>query len=99
MIKTYVFRHGSKDELVNFFYSKHKKQATFINKYNFNLTEREKEVLTLITKGKNNLQIANELCVSVHTAKAHVAKILQKLDVDDRVQAAIKAISENLVQK
>ena len=65
----------------------------------FKLTEREKEVLSLITKGKNNSKIARELCVSVHTVKAHVASILQKLSVEDRIQAAIKAISEKLVER
>lgn len=69
------------------------------NSKEFKLTEREKEVLTLITKGKNNLKIAKELCVSVHTVKAHVASILQKLSVEDRIQAAIKAISEKLIDK
>lgn len=62
------------------------------------LTERENEVLKLLVQGKSNTQIAQELIVSVHTAKAHVCSILQKLCVDDRVQAAVKAIKEGLVQ-
>jgi len=61
------------------------------------LTERELEVLRLLVAGKSNTEIANELIVSVHTAKAHVCSILQKLCVDDRVQAAVKAIKENIV--
>lgn len=61
------------------------------------LTERELEVLKLLVAGKSNTEIANELIVSVHTAKAHVCSILQKLCVDDRVQAAVKAIKENIV--
>lgn len=61
------------------------------------LTEREAEVLKLLVQGKSNTQIAQELIVSVHTAKAHVCSILQKLCVDDRVQAAVKAIKEGLV--
>ena len=61
------------------------------------LTEREIEVLRLLVKGKSNTEIANELIVSVHTAKAHVCSILQKLCVDDRVQAAVKAVKEHLV--
>lgn len=61
------------------------------------LSEREYEVLRLVVKGKSNTEIAKELFVSVHTAKAHVCNILQKLCVDDRVQAAVKAVSENLV--
>jgi len=61
------------------------------------LTEREIEVLRLLVQGKSNTEIANELIVSVHTAKAHVCSILQKLCVDDRVQAAVKAVKEHLV--
>lgn len=61
------------------------------------LTERETEVLKLLVMGKSNTEIAKDLIVSVHTAKAHVCSILQKLCVDDRVQAAVKAIKENLI--
>jgi len=60
-------------------------------------TEREMEVLRLLVKGKSNTEIAKDLIVSVHTAKAHVCSILQKLCVDDRVQAAVKAIRENII--
>ncbi len=63
------------------------------------LTDREREVLKLLVKGKSNTEIAEELIVSVHTAKAHVCSILQKLCVDDRVQAAVKAIKEGLVDE
>lgn len=62
------------------------------------LTEREQEVLELLVQGKSNTEIAKELIVSVHTAKAHVCSILQKLCVDDRVQAAVRAIREGLVK-
>jgi len=61
------------------------------------LTERENQVLTLLVEGKSNSEIADSLSVSVHTAKAHVCSILQKLSVHDRVQAAVKAVKENLV--
>jgi DNA-binding NarL/FixJ family response regulator len=61
------------------------------------LTERESQVLTLLVEGKSNSEIADDLSVSVHTAKAHVCSILQKLSVHDRVQAAVKAVKENLV--
>ncbi len=61
------------------------------------LTEREMEVLRLLVEGMSNTEIANELVVSVHTAKAHVCNILQKLYVNDRVQAAVKAIREGIV--
>mgnify|MGYP004476590967 FL=1 len=61
------------------------------------LTEREYEVLKHLFMGKSNTEIAKELIVSVHTAKAHVCSILQKMCVSDRVQAAVKAVKEGLV--
>ena len=61
------------------------------------LTEREYEVLKHLVMGKSNTEIAKELIVSVHTAKAHVCNIIQKLLVDDRTQAAVKALKEGLV--
>lgn len=61
------------------------------------LTGREKEVLVLVAEGKSNNEIAKVLIVSIHTAKAHVCSILQKLYVDDRVQAAVKAVKNNWV--
>jgi len=62
-----------------------------------NLTEREYEVLKLIVDGKSNQEIANDLKISEHTAKAHVCNIIQKMLVDDRTQVAVKAIKENLI--
>lgn len=62
-----------------------------------NLTEREYEVLKLVVEGKSNNEIADDLKISEHTAKAHVCNIIQKLVVDDRTQAAVKAIKEGLV--
>lgn len=61
------------------------------------LTERECEVLKHLVAGKSNTEIAKELIVSVHTAKAHVCSILQKMCVNDRVQAAVKAVKEGMV--
>ena len=62
-----------------------------------NLTEREYEVLKLVVDGQSNAEIANTLTISEHTAKAHVSNIIQKLVVDDRTQAAVKAIKDGLV--
>jgi Response regulator containing a CheY-like receiver domain and an HTH DNA-binding domain len=61
------------------------------------LTDREYEVLTHVVMGKSNTEIAQELLISVHTAKAHVCSILQKMSVNDRVQAAVKAVREGMV--
>lgn len=66
-------------------------------RYNTELTERELEVLRCIVDGKSNKEIATALQVSAHTAKAHVASIIQKLAVDDRTQVAVKALREGLV--
>ena len=62
-----------------------------------NLTQREYEVLRLVVDGQSNSQIAKSLTISEHTAKAHVCNIIQKLVVDDRTQAAVKALKEGLV--
>lgn len=62
-----------------------------------NLTQREYEVLKLVVDGQSNSQIAKTLTISEHTAKAHVCNIIQKLVVDDRTQAAVKALKEGLV--
>lgn len=61
------------------------------------LTDREREVLKCVIMGKSNTEIAQELMISSHTAKAHVCSILRKLSVDDRVQAAVKAVRERLI--
>lgn len=61
------------------------------------LTEREYEVLKLVVDGKSNNDIAKILSISEHTAKAHVCNIIQKLVVDDRTQAAVKALKEGIV--
>ena len=63
----------------------------------YGLTAREAQILKLITEGYSNNEIANQLFVSINTTKAHVASILQKLEVDDRLQAALKALKEKLV--
>lgn len=75
-----------------------KELELFLDEKNFKpLTDREIEVLQLVVEGKSNTEIAKELIVSVHTAKAHVCSILQKMSVDDRVQAAVKAVREGMV--
>jgi NarL family two-component system response regulator LiaR len=74
------------------------KSPSHRQKYNVDLTERELEVLGLIVGGKSNKEIADELCITVHTAKAHVCNIIQKLAVDDRTQAAVKALRDGLVK-
>ena len=62
------------------------------------LTEREREVLRLLARGKANKQIAANLFVSEKTVKAHVSSILMKLGVTSRTQAALHALRTGLVR-
>jgi DNA-binding NarL/FixJ family response regulator len=61
------------------------------------ITEREREVLTLIGRGMSNSEIAGHLFISMATVKAHVARLLTKLGARDRVQLVITAYEARLV--
>ncbi|NLW47718.1 MAG: response regulator transcription factor [Firmicutes bacterium] len=63
------------------------------------LTKKEKEVLTLLVKGKSNKEIAQDLHISEVTVKTHVSNILHKLDVKDRTQAVVKAIEYQMIER
>lgn len=63
----------------------------------YDLTAREAQILKLMTEGYSNMEIAQILVISINTTKAHVANILQKLEVDDRLQAALKALKNKIV--
>ena len=67
------------------------------NYKDYELTAREAQILKLMTEGYSNMEIAQHLVISVNTTKAHVASILQKLEVDDRLQAALKALKYKIV--
>jgi DNA-binding NarL/FixJ family response regulator len=62
------------------------------------LTSRELDVLRLVAAGKPNKQIAAELAISERTARTHVSRILRKLHLSSRTQAALWAVREGLVE-
>jgi DNA-binding NarL/FixJ family response regulator len=61
------------------------------------LTPREIEVLTLLSQGQTNSQIAQNLMISRGTVKIHVQHIISKLGVSDRTQAAVRAIEAGVI--
>ncbi len=61
------------------------------------LSDRETEVLKLIANGKDNAEIAQELHISPKTVKNHISNILMKLQIDNRIQAAVYAVRSGLV--
>ncbi|MFI1968370.1 DNA-binding response regulator [Streptomyces cinnamoneus] len=61
------------------------------------ITEREREVLTLVGRGRSNTEIAEDLFITVATAKSHVSRLLTKLGARDRVQLVITAYEMGLV--
>ncbi|MFJ5303212.1 response regulator [Streptomyces sp. NPDC088350] len=63
------------------------------------ITEREREVLTLVGRGRSNTEIAEDLFITVATAKSHVSRLLTKLGARDRVQLVITAYETGLVTR
>lgn len=62
------------------------------------LNQKELMVLELLSSGLTNEQIANELFLSPNTVKMYLKKIFEKLGVNNRVQAAVKAVSEHIMK-
>jgi NarL family two-component system response regulator LiaR len=63
----------------------------------YDLTNREREVLALMVEGRSNTEIARELVISVTTVKFHVSNILSKLGADSRTEAVAKALQHKLL--
>jgi DNA-binding NarL/FixJ family response regulator len=61
------------------------------------LSDRETEVLRLIANGRDNADIAQELHISPKTVKNHISNILMKLQIENRIQAAVYAVRQGLV--
>lgn len=64
---------------------------------NYELTDREIEVLKLIADGHSNKAIGRKLFITHHTVKAHLTQIYKKLGVENRTSAAIKAKDNNII--
>ena len=61
------------------------------------LSEREIEVLRRVAEGKDNVEIGQELFISPNTVKNHISNILAKLQIDNRIQAAVYAVRRGIV--
>lgn len=106
----YWFKNASIDELVNAIRNAHRNQPTLAPdalhslvhnlvappEVGYDLTQREREVLNWMVKGYTNRQIAHALYISYSTVKNHVSKVLSKLEVSNRVEAATIAVENKL---
>lgn len=61
------------------------------------LTKREREILICIAQGKSNIEISKELYITEHTVKKHTSNIFSKLNLKDRIQAALYAYNNGLI--
>jgi len=107
----YLLKNVSADELAEAIRAAHSGQPTLAPeaaqaliqsarrkpKIGFDLTDREREVLELMTEGMSNPDIAEELMVSRSTVKFHVSNILSKLSADSRTEAVAVALQHDLV--
>jgi NarL family two-component system response regulator LiaR len=108
----YLLKNASIDELAEAVRNARKRRPTLapealkvlVNAANqpqppeYNLTDREREVLTLVAAGLSNPEIARRLTIELSTVKTHVSNILAKLQVSSRVGAAALALEHNLVE-
>jgi DNA-binding NarL/FixJ family response regulator len=83
-----IFSPGIAERLVDYFA---RSRAALPEEVFPDLTDREREILTLIARGVSNPEIADKLTISLKTVRNHVSNIFSKLQVADRAQAAIRA--------
>ncbi len=109
----YLLKNVSADELANAIRSAYIGRPTLApeatqalihaavnpGKQDYGLTNREEEVLTLMTDGMSNIEMAEKLFVSRSTVKFHVSSILSKLGVSSRTEAVAMALQQKLVKK
>lgn len=104
--KAYLLKEGPVEQLIETIHAVHRGQVRIPEEVaaklatrmmTQELTAREKEVLALIVAGKSNQEIGNALFITEATVKAHVNRILDKLDVTDRTQAVTTALRRGLV--
>ena len=93
----YAVKQLSKDkkyydaELIESYISKDKNECME------DLTKREREILICIAQGKSNIEISKELFITEHTVKKHTSNIFSKLNLKDRIQAALYAYNNGLI--
>jgi len=79
-------------------YGERARKHTANGKRGSELSDRELEVLSRLARGESNKAIADHMFISVHTVRAHVRSLMQKLHVQNRVQAATYALKHGLIQ-
>ena len=93
----YAVKQLSKDqkyydaELIESYISKDKNECME------DLTKREREILICIAQGKSNIEISKELFITEHTVKKHTSNIFSKLNLKDRMQAALYAYNNGII--
>lgn len=94
-----ITKHGKyiQESIYNRLRTENSRKSSDRNKLK-SLTKRELEILTKVSRGMLNKEIANEMNISERTVKNHLSNIFKKIEVSDRTQAAIFAIKNNVIK-